>query len=69
MVQDTTGKSGTHIGQEYDAYTWYELNRHINVGMGVGHLQSGEFLQKTTRAPNYNYPYFAINFKDNPSGK
>jgi len=64
IVRDSTGKSGTHIGQEYDAYTWYELNRHVNVGVGVGHLQGAEFLQRTTKAPNYNYPYFAINFKD-----
>jgi len=64
IVRDTTGKSGTHIGQEYDAYTWYELNRHVNVGVGVGHLQGAEFLQRTSKGPNYNYPYFAINFKD-----
>jgi hypothetical protein len=66
IVRDTTGKSGTHIGQEYDAYTWYELNRHVNVGVGVAHLQGGQFLQRETKGPNYNYPYFAINFKDNP---
>ncbi|HEX4138509.1 MAG TPA: alginate export family protein [Bryobacteraceae bacterium] len=65
IVRDTTGNSGTHIGQEVDAYTWYELNRHVNVGVGVGHLMGGEFLEKTTKAPSYNYPYFAINFKDN----
>ncbi len=65
IVGDPTGKSGTHIGQEYDAYTWYELNRHVNVGVGIGHLRGGDFLQRTTKGPNYNYPYFAINFKDN----
>jgi len=64
IVRDTTGKSGTHIGKEYDAYTWYELNRHVNVGVGVGHIQGGEFLQHATKGPNYNAPYFAINFKD-----
>jgi len=69
IVRDTTGKWGTHIGQEYDAYTWYELNAHVNVGAGVGHLQGGEFLQHNSKGPNYNYPYFAINFKDNPSSK
>src|SRR5208282_1072429 len=26
IVRDTTGKSGTHIGQEADIYTWCELN-------------------------------------------
>ena len=65
IVSDATGKSGTHIGYELDAYTWYELNRHVNVGVGLGHIFGGEFLQKTTKGPNYNYPYFAINFKDN----
>lgn len=66
IVRDTTGKWGTHIGKEYDAYTWYELNRHVNLGVGVGHLQGGEFLQHNSKGPNYNSPYFAINFKDNP---
>jgi hypothetical protein len=65
IVRDTTGRSGTHIGQEADIYTWYELNRHVNIGTGVGHIWGGEFLEKTTKAPSYNYPYFAINFKDN----
>lgn len=66
IVRDLSGRSGTHIGREYDGYTWYELNRHCNVGVGVGHLQGGRFLESTSKAPNYNYPYFAINFKDNP---
>jgi hypothetical protein len=65
IVRDATGKSGTHLGREVDVYTWYELNRHVNVGVGVGHFMGGEFLERTTTGPNYNYPYFAINFKDN----
>ncbi len=69
IIRDTTGKSGTHIGEEADLYTWYELNRHINVGVGLGHLFGEEFLEKTTKGPNYNYPYFAINFKDNPKAR
>ncbi|HEY3826499.1 MAG TPA: alginate export family protein [Bryobacteraceae bacterium] len=64
IVRDTAGTDGTHVGQEGDIYTWYELTRHFNVGVGVGHIWGGEFLQKTTKDPNYNYPYFAINFKD-----
>lgn len=64
IVRDATGKSGTHVGNEVDVYTWFELNRHMNLGVGVGHLMSGEFLQHLTKGPNYNYPYFAINFKD-----
>jgi hypothetical protein len=69
IVRDTPGTDGTHIGQEADIYTWYELNRHVNVGVGVGHIWGGEFLQKATKDPNYNYPYFAINFKDDGKSK
>jgi len=69
IVRDITGKSGKHIGQEADVYTWYELSRHVNVGVGVGHLISGQFLQKMEKGPNYNYPYFAINFKDDGNGR
>jgi hypothetical protein len=69
IVRDTTGNSGTHVGREVDAYTWYELNRHVNVGVGVGHFMGGQFLEKMTKGPNYNYPYFAINFKDDGKDK
>jgi hypothetical protein len=63
-VRDATGKSGTHIGEELDVYTWYEINRHVNLGAGVGHLLAGAFLRENTKAPAYNYTYFAVNFKD-----
>jgi len=69
IVRDATGKSGTHIGDEFDAYTWFELNRHVNFGFGVGHIFPGSFLAATTRGPNYTYPYFAINFKDDGRSK
>ena len=69
IVRGLNGTSGKHIGEEVDVYTWYELTRHVNVGFGVGHLMPGEFLAKTTRGPTYNYPYFAINFKDDGKTK
>ena len=65
IVRDTTGRSGTHVGEEVDIYTWYELNRHVNIGVGVGHLMPGGFLTGNTRRPAYTSPYFAVNFKDN----
>jgi Alginate export len=65
LFRDSGGKSGTHIGEEFDVYTWYELNRHVNVGTGIGHLMPGSFLVRTTPGFAYTYPYFAINFKDN----
>ncbi len=69
IVRDAKGKSGKHLGEEVDAYTWLELNRHLNIGVGVGHLMPGSFLAKTTKGPTYNYPYFAINFKDDGKSK
>jgi hypothetical protein len=65
IVRDPNGKSGRHVGEEVDVYTWYELNRHVNIGLGVAHFMGGRFLSSTTTGPSYNYPYFAINFKDN----
>jgi hypothetical protein len=64
IVRDLTGKSGTHVGEEFDIYTWFELNRHLNLGMGIGRLRPGTFLANTFRGATYEYPYFAINFKD-----
>lgn len=57
--------NGTHIGQEVDGYTWYELNRHFNLGGGYGWFGGGDFLAHIVTAHSYNYSYIALNFKDN----
>jgi hypothetical protein len=64
IVRNTAGTAGTHIGQELDAYTWYELNRHVNIGVGVGHILPGQFLTTMEKGNHFTYPYFALNFKD-----
>jgi hypothetical protein len=64
IVRDAAGTDGTHIGQEVDAYTWYEINRHVNFGFGIGHIMAGQYLHLTEKGPNFTYPYFALNFKD-----
>jgi hypothetical protein len=56
---------GRHLGAEIDAYSWYELNKHFNVGGGVGYFGGGQFLSKVTTSHSYTYYYFALNFKDN----
>ncbi len=65
IVDNAKGTAGTHIGNEADTYTWYELNRHVNVGVGVGHIFPGQYLKIMEKGPNFTYPYFAVNFKDN----
>jgi Alginate export len=72
-VYNTSGSSivfnktahGNHVGAEVDGYSWYELNRHFNVGGGVGYFGGGDFLSKVTTYHSYPYYYFALNFKDN----
>jgi hypothetical protein len=60
---------GSHLGQEFDAYSWYELNSHLNIGGGYGRFDAGAFLSHLTTGHIYSYPYFAINFKDHGRAK
>ena len=56
---------GHHVGAEIDGYSWYELNRHFNVGGGYAYFGGGSFLANVTTSHAYNYYYVALNFKDN----
>jgi hypothetical protein len=56
---------GRHVGAEIDGYSWYELNKHFNLGGGVGYFGGGQFLSNVTTSHSYTYYYFALNFKDN----
>jgi Alginate export len=56
---------GLHIGEEADVYTWYELNRHFNLGGGYGWFGGGDFLSHVTNSHDYSYSYIVLNFKDN----
>jgi hypothetical protein len=76
IVRDTTGRSGNHVREEFDVYTWFELNRRVNSAFPVmfrdraGRLMPGTYLSDLTKGPNHTYPYVAINFRDDgKSGK
>jgi len=56
---------GRHLGAEIDGYSWYEINKHFNLGGGIGYFGAGEFLTNVTTSHSYTYYYFALNFKDN----
>lgn len=64
ILRDRTGKSGTRLGQELDAYTWYEINREVHAGAGIGHLLPGAFIEKAGKGAGYTYPYFMIEMFD-----
>lgn len=60
--------NGRHIGAEGDVYTWYELNRHFNLGAGHGWFGGGSFLAHVVTSHTYEYSYIVLNFKDNGRG-
>jgi Alginate export len=62
VARDPNGKSGTHIGQEYDLETSYRVNRDFEFGAGLGRLFPGEFLVKTHHPSPYTYPYVMMNY-------
>ena len=62
VVRDLTGRSGTHVGHEYDIQSSYRLNRNLEFGGGLGYIRAGEFLVRTNRAQSYTYPYVMLNY-------
>jgi hypothetical protein len=57
--------NGTYIGNETDAYSWYELNKHVNIGGGFGSFRAGSLLEHVSNSGSSMGPYFSVNFKDN----
>ena len=56
---------GRHVGAEIDGYSWYELNKHFNLGGGIGYFGGGQFLTNVSTSHSYTTYYIALNFKDN----
>lgn len=61
--------TSNYLGQEFDFYSWYELNRHFNIGAGYGRFDGGSFLSQLTTGHVYPYSYIALNFKDRGRSK
>jgi hypothetical protein len=64
ILRDITGKSGRRLGEEFDVYTWYEINRQVHIGAGFGRLLPGAFIARAGNGTPYMYPYFAIEMFD-----
>ena len=56
---------GRHLGAEIDGYSWYELNKHFNLGGGIGYFGGGQFLTNVSTSHSYTTYFIALNFKDN----
>ncbi len=57
LARSVAGTAGTHIGQEIDVQATYKVTKFAQIGLGYGHLFTGEFLNKTTAGHDYNFPY------------
>ena len=62
IAQDPTGKAGTHVGTELDIQSIYTPTRQTQVGVGYGHVFTGQFLKKTTKGADYSYPYMMVEY-------
>jgi len=62
IARDPTGRSGAHIGEEYDAQTSYRLSRDWELGAGVGRILPGEFLLRANHPAAYTYPYVMMSY-------
>ena len=60
VARDPMGRSGTHIGREFDVQTSYRPDKHLELGVGLGHILSGDFLVRMSRAHSYTYPYLML---------
>jgi hypothetical protein len=64
IARDKTGKSGTHIGESFETYAWYEVNRQVSFGAGIAHIFPGTFLATATKGAGYTYPYVVLTLLD-----
>jgi hypothetical protein len=62
VARDSSGRSGTHIGQEYDVEAILRVNRLLEFGAGVGTVFPGGFLKRTGHDRTYIYPYIMLNY-------
>jgi len=57
------GLAGRHVGEEIEIFGTYSVSKAILLGAGYGHLFTGEFLNRTTRGHDYNYPYLMLTWQ------
>ncbi len=62
VARDPTGRSGTHIAEEYDIQTSYRFDRNLEFGIGLGRVLPGEFLARTKHPAAYTYPYLMMSY-------
>ena len=62
VARDPSGRSGTHIGEEYDVQTSYRFNRDLEFGAAFARLLPGGFLARTKHSVPYTYSYLMMSY-------
>jgi hypothetical protein len=57
------GSAGRWVGHEADVSAQYSITKVTQMGAGFAHIFPGTFLQRTTPAHGYSYPYLQISTK------
>ena len=60
---DSTGQSGTHVGNEFDVSTNFHLSAHQDILIGYAHLFIGDYLQRAGIRPAPDLFYLQYSFK------
>jgi len=56
------GAQSTDIGEELDVFGTYDVNRRVQIGVGLGHLFAGQFLTQNTAGASALYPYGFVDY-------
>ncbi len=51
------------VGREADNFGTYDLNQHLRIRLGFGHLFAGQFLEKASTRTSPSYPYAHVDYK------
>jgi len=60
LYRDLTGRSGRHVGEELDFQFFWVPSKSFQIGGGVGHIFSADYLKKVTPGRNYTFYYLSF---------
>ena len=62
VVRKADGSAGSHIGEELEGTGTWTMTKYLNMGIGLGHLFPGEFIQKATKGSGYNISWLMFTY-------
>lgn len=62
IFRDTTGRSGTHVGNEFDTMATYTSGPHT-ISLGYSHIFAGRYLRSFTQGDGLDYFYLNVGYR------